>query len=279
MKKKLDKATLIGFLVAVGSLCGSILMDGGSLMAYVNISAGMVVFGGTLGVAFVAFPMSIVKKIPKLMGIAFKEPVTDARPIVEQFVHLASRARKEGLLALEQEVAGLENELLKKGISLVVDGTDPEVVKSVLEIEVESREARHEVGISLFEALGGFAPTLGIIGTVLGLIRILSHIGGAASELAGSIAVAFTATLYGVGSANLLWLPIANKLKRRSAVEAEISSLIIDGVEAIQNGDNPRIVEDKLKGYLAPAGGKKAKNAPAKQGEAATASAPSKAGA
>lgn len=127
--------------------------------------------------------------------------------------------------------------------------------------------------------MGGFAPTLGIIGTVLGLIRILSHIGGAASELAGSIAVAFTATLYGVGSANLLWLPIANKLKRRSAVEAEISSLIIDGVEAIQNGDNPRIVEDKLKGYLAPASGKKAKNAAAKQSEAATAAAPSKAGA
>lgn len=132
MKKKLDKATLIGFIVAMGSLCGSILMDGGSLMAYVNISAGMVVFGGSLGIAFVAFPMSVVKKIPKLMGIAFKEPVTDAGPIVEQFVHLASRARKEGLLALEQEVAGLENELLKKGIGLVVDGTDPEVVKSVL---------------------------------------------------------------------------------------------------------------------------------------------------
>ncbi len=282
MKRKLDKATLIGFVLALGGICGSILIDGGSLFAYVNISAGMVVFGGTLGVAFVSFPLSVVKRMPKLIGFAFKEPATDARPLVQQFVQLAGRARKEGLLALEQEVAGIDHQLLKKGIGLVVDGTDPEVVKSVLEIEVSAREARHEVGIALFEALGGYAPTLGILGTVLGLIRILAHISNAA-ELAGSIAVAFTATLYGVGSANLLWLPVATKLKRRSATEAEMDALIIDGVEAIQNGDNPRIVEDKLAGYLAPVSGKKGKKeaaAPqAAPAAAGAAGAPSKAGA
>ena len=278
MKKKLDKATPIGFVVGIGAICGSILMEGGSLMAYINISAGLIVFGGTLGIAFTAFPMAVVLKIPKLLGIAFKEPSTDATPIVAQFVHLAGRARKEGLLALEQEVAGIDHALLKKGVGLVVDGTDPEVVKSVLEIEVAAREARHEVGIMLFEALGGYAPTLGILGTVLGLIRILAHM-GAAAELAASIAVAFTATLYGVGSANLLWLPMASKLKRRSAMEAEIDALIIDGVEAIQNGDNPRIVEDKLNGYLAPAKGKKAKGAAAPAGQTAAVGAAAKAGA
>ena len=277
MKRKLDKATLIGFVLGLGSLCGSILIEGGSLMAYVNLSAAMVVFGGTLGVAFVSFPMPVVRRLPKLLRLAFKEPVMDARPIVAQFVHLAGRARKEGLLALEQEVASIDHPLLKKGVGLVVDGTDPEVVKSVLEIEVVAREARHEVGVNLFEALGGYAPTLGILGTVLGLIRILAHM-GAANELAASIAVAFTATLYGVGSANLLWLPVATKLKRRSAMEAEIDSLIIDGVEAIQNGDNPRIVEDKLTGYLAPVATKKAKKEAAAQPVSAV-GAPSKAGA
>ena len=205
MKRKLDKATLIGFLVAFGGICGSIVIDGGSLFAYINLSAGMVVFGGTIGVGFVSFPLAVVKRVPKLIGIAFKEPVTDAGPIVQQFVHLAGRARKEGLLALEQEVAGLDHELLKKGIGLVVDGTDPEVVKSVLEIEVAAREARHEVGINLFEALGGYAPTLGILGTVLGLIRYLAHISQATSWRRPSRSPS-RPTLYGVGSANLLWL-------------------------------------------------------------------------
>jgi chemotaxis protein MotA len=176
---------------------------------------------------------------------------------VQQFVHLAGRARKEGLLALEQEVASIEHPLLKKGITMVVDGTDPEVVKSVLNIDVAAKEARHEVGIVLFESLGGYAPTLGIIGTVLGLIRVLGSTSNAA-DLAPAIAVAFTATLYGVGSANLLWLPVASKLKRRSAYEAELDALIIDGVEAIQNGDNPHIVEEKLAGYLTPTKGAKA---------------------
>jgi chemotaxis protein MotA len=282
MKRKLDKATPLGFLIALGCIGGSIVMEHGNLGSYINISAGMIVFGGTFGIAFIAFPMSVVKKMPRLIRLAFKEPVADARQIVQQFVHLAGRARKEGLLALEQEVAAIEYPLLKKGISLVVDGTDPEVVKQVLEIDVMAREARHEVGIGLFEGLGGYAPTLGIVGTVLGLVRILGNMSNAA-ELGPSIAVAFIATLYGIGSANIVWLPLASKLKRQSALEAEIDALIIDGVEAIQNGDNPRIVEDKLAGYLSPGKVKSKKAAveaaPAAAQAGAAAGAPSKAGA
>ena len=161
---------------------------------------------------------------------------------------------------------------------LVVDGTDPEVVKAILEVEIATREARHETGIAMFEALGGFAPTLGILGTVMGLIRILSHI-GSANEMAASIAVAFTATLYGVGSANLFWLPIANRLKRRTAQEMGLAALVVDGVMAIQAGDNPRIVQEKLSGYATPGGGKKAKNAPAEAEAGAAAGAPARAGA
>jgi len=223
----------------------------------------------------VAFPMSVVKRLPKMVMLAMREPVQDPSAIVQQFVKLAERARKEGLLALEQEAPTILDPLIRKGVMLVVDGTDPEVVTQVMEIEIAAREARHEVGISMLEALGGFAPTLGILGTVMGLIRILAHI-GSATEMAASIAVAFTATLYGVGSANLFWLPLANKLKRRSATEAEMASLIVDGVSAIQAGDNPRIVQEKLAGYILPAKGKKAAKdsaAPAGAGAAAKAGA------
>lgn len=255
-KKKLDLATVIGLVVGFGSIAASVLMEHGNLFSYFNVSAFLLVIGGSVGVALIAYPMSVVKRVPKLLMLAFSGPVFDPEGTVEQFVSLAERARKEGLLALEQEAANITNPLLKKGVMLVVDGTDPEVVKSVLEIEIVAREARHEEGIGLFEALGGFAPTLGILGTVMGLIRILSHM-GKAEELAAAIAVAFTATLYGVGSANLLWLPVASKLKRRSAAEAELATLIVDGVVSIQAGDNPRIVREKLAGYIGPVKGKK----------------------
>lgn len=264
MKKKLDLATVLGFVVGLGSLIASIELEHGNIMSYFNISAGLIVFGGTLGAGMIAFPMSVVKRLPKLVMLAMREPIHDPATIVQQFVKLAERARKEGLLALEQEAPNISDALVRKGIMLVVDGTDPEVVTQVLEIDIAAREARHETGISLLEALGGFAPTLGILGTVMGLIRILAHM-NSANEMAASIAVAFTATLYGVGSANLFWLPLASKLKRRSAHEAETAALIVDGVGAIQAGDNPRIVQEKLAGYITPAKGKK----DAKEGAAA----------
>lgn len=277
MKRGFDKGTGIGFVVGLGSIAASVLIEHGNLFSYINISAALLVFGGCIGVGFVAYPFAAVLRIPKLLMVAFGEPKHDEHALVEQFVHLAERARRDGLLALEQEAPKIENPLLKKGIMLVVDGTDPEVVTAVLETETVAREARHEVGIGLFEALGGFGPTLGIIGTVMGLIRILSNLSSPA-ELSASIASAFTATLYGVGSVNLLWLPIASKLKRRSTEEAELSALVSDGVASIQAGDNPRIVREKLAGYLAPTKGKGKKETAAAGAVEATA-VPAKAGA
>ena len=269
MKGSLDKATLGGFALVMIAMLGSIILEGGSPFTLINTSAALLVFGGTIGAGMVSFPLPVVRRIPKLMMLAFREPKDNANALVEQFVTLAERARKEGLLALEQEAATIAHPMLKKGIMFVVDGTDPELVKSMLEIEVSAREQRHEVGIGLFEALGGFAPTLGILGTVMGMIHILSKM-ESATKLAVAISVAFTATLYGVASANLLWLPIANKLKRRTADEAEAAYLIIDGVAAIQAGDNPRIVREKLAGYIAPAKGKGKKNATESDASAGT---------
>lgn len=270
MKKSFDISTVVGFVVGIGAILGSVLIEHGNPMSYFNISASLLVFGGTIGVAFIAHPMGVVKRLPKLLMLSLKQTKYDEEALVEQFVKLAEKARRDGLLALEQEAASISEPMLKKGVMLVVDGTDPEVVKSVLEIEVAAREARHEVGISMFEALGGYAPTLGILGTVMGLIRILAHM-GKANELAAAIAVAFTATLYGVGSANLLWLPLAGKLKRRSAEEAEVAMIIIDGVASLQAGDNPRVVREKLSGYIG--------SAKAKKGKATAEGAPAAAGA
>lgn len=258
MKGGLDKGTLIGFVAIMVAVLGSMLLEGGNPLTMLNASASVLIFGGCIGVGLVSYPLPVVMRIPKLLLLTLKQPAYGAEALVEQFVTLADRARKEGLLALEQEAATITNPMLKKGIMLVVDGTDPEVVKAMLEIEVSAREQRHEVGIGLFEALGGFAPTLGIIGTVMGMIHILANMSDPTS-LAKAISVAFTATLYGVASANLLWLPVANKLKRRTADEAESAYLIIDGVAAIQAGDNPRIVREKLIGYIAPSKSKKSK--------------------
>ncbi len=275
MKKKLDLATVLGFVMSLGCILGSVVLEHGNIMSYFNISAAMIVFGGSFGVLMVCYPLSVVKSMPKVLMHALREPQHNVAGLIQEFVRLAERARKEGLLALEAEAANLTDPLLRKGITLVVDGTDPEVVRGVMEIEIAAREARHEVGIGACEALGGFAPTLGIMGTVMGMIHILAHI-ASASEMSASIAVAFTATLYGVGSANLFWLPLASKLKRRAAAEGEMSALIVDGVAAIQAGDNPRIVHEKLAGYMAPVKGKKAAAAAS---AGAPAGAPSKAGA
>lgn len=274
MKKRFDKGTVIGFVVSIVALLGSILIEHGNPLSYVNVSAALIVFGGSVGIALISYPLPLVLRMPKVFMQSLREPPDLTAKTSEEIVRLAERARKEGLLALEQEAATLTDPILRKGVMLVVDGTDPEVVKAVLEVDIVTREARHEVGIGMFEAMGGFAPTLGIIGTVLGLIRILSHI-ASATELAASIAVAFTATLYGVGSANLFWLPIANRLKRRSAAEAGLAALILDGVMAIQAGDNPRIVQEKLNGYITPASGKKAKAAKGAEAAAGAAASPS----
>ena len=139
MKKAFDLSTIIGFLVGIGAIAGSVLIEHGNLFSYFNISATLLIFGGTIGVAFVAYPMSVVKRLPKLMMIAFKETKYDDEALVEQFVKLAEKARRDGLLALEQEAASIADPMLKKGVMLVVDGADPEVVKSVLEVEVLSR--------------------------------------------------------------------------------------------------------------------------------------------
>lgn len=229
-----------------------LILEGGSILGLIGISAILIVFGGTVGVLVVAFGLAGFLKVPKLIMLGLRGAKERPEELIAQLVSLAEKARREGLLSLEEESQSIQDAFLKKGLTLVIDGTDPEQVRSILEIDLISMEERHTHGMDILKAAGGFAPTLGIIGTVLGLISVLSELGGDTEELGHSIALAFIATLYGVGSANLFWLPIAENLKVKSKEEVHLKNMIMEGILSIQGGDNPRVVEEKLQGFLAP---------------------------
>jgi chemotaxis protein MotA len=214
-----------------------------------NLPSAMIVFGGTIGTVIVAFPLERVTKLGKVLGVAFRQEMTSDRELVSLFVRLSERARREGLLALETEAQLVEDHSIQKGLLLVVDGTDPELVREIMESDVASMSERHEGMFAMFAAAGGFAPTMGIIGTVMGLVNVLSHL-DKPDELGKSIATAFIATLYGVLSANVFWLPVGERLKQRNKEEVARRTLAVEGVLAVQAGDNPRVVREKLDAFL-----------------------------
>lgn len=247
----MDIATLIGLVLAWGAFLGSILIEGGDLAALVNPSAALLVFGGTLGASMICFPLSTVTSLPGIVKNAFLSKKEDVGHLIKTLVGYAEKARREGLLALEDEVQKMDDPFLKKGIQLAIDGTDPELVREIMQTDIQFLGSRHHEGANLFGTMGGFAPTLGVIGTVSGLVHMLANLSDPGS-MGPSIAAAFIATLYGVCSANLLFLPLGNKLKAISHEEVLVREIIMEGILAIQAGDNPRIVEEKLKAFLSP---------------------------
>ncbi|MHB8842134.1 MAG: flagellar motor protein [Candidatus Aquicultor sp.] len=247
----MDFATIIGISLAIFSLLISVVIEGGSLGSLINVPAAILVFGGTFGATMVCFPISAIKKFPKWLSMALKEKKTDIHEVIAIIVTLAETARREGILKLENMVEDLENAYLKQGVNLVVDGTDYEVAKAIMKTELELMQERHRQGAKFFESAGGYAPTMGIIGTVMGLVHVLGNLSDA-GNLGGAIATAFIATFYGVSSANILWLPIAAKLKSRSNDETIAREIIMEGVLSIQAGESPRIIEDRLKSFLSP---------------------------
>jgi chemotaxis protein MotA len=251
----LDISTLAGLGLAWGGLVLAILWEGNwsphALILFANGSAFVLIVLGTFGSTVISFPMAVTKDSMNILKKALFEENFDPRETINMMVGFATKARREGLLGLEEDIANLADPFLKKGLQLVVDGTEMEMVRNILENDLASLEARHKVGEAYFGTLGGFAPTLGIIGTVAGLVHALYNISDP-SKLAGAIAVAFIATFYGIGFANLIFLPVANKLKMRSHEEVMVRTLMIEGILSISAGDNPRIVEEKLKAYLSP---------------------------
>jgi chemotaxis protein MotA len=243
--------TAIGIGIACFGLLGGAVMEGTPLASLWNIPAILFVVVGTLGVTTASVGVDEMKKIPVLYKkvIAGHEP--DMRAQVEHLVSYAERARKDGLLALEEELDGIDDAYTRKGLQLVVDGTDPELVAEILDAEIDGMKGRHKQGVNTFEQAGGFAPTMGILGTVLGLVAVLQKL-DQPETLGPSISAAFIATLLGVGTANIVFLPVARRLKQLSDAESAARNLVLEGILAVQSGDNPRVVQEKLLSFVPP---------------------------
>ena len=248
----MDPATLIGIALAVISLLIMMIMEGSSPMAIVLMPAMILVFGGTFGAAIAGSSMADVKKIGgwfKLALLPAKVPPVSDR--ISTLVSLAEKARKEGLLALEAQVKDIDDPFLKRGLQMGIDGTDPEELRQVLEGEITAKKGEDKVAAKFFNAMGGYAPTIGIIGTVVGLIHVLENL--SKPEMLGPlIAGAFVATLWGVLSANIFWLPMGAKITRISELQAAQMELLVEGITEIQAGTSPRAVRQKLIALVPP---------------------------
>lgn len=247
----MDLATVGGVVMAVVALLLGFTLDGGNATALLNLAAFVLVFGGTLGATLASVSFLQFVKAFKALRVAMVHHSPEALTVVEGLVTLAVVARREGLLALEERLEGMDDDFLRRGIQWVVDGVDPELVRGMMETELSYIEERHQKVAHVFEAAGGFAPTMGIIGTVMGLVHVLGNLSDV-NRLGPQIATAFTATLYGVASANVLWLPLANKLKSVNEQEMLLREVTMEGVLSIQAGENPNILGEKLRTFLAP---------------------------
>lgn len=245
----MDIIILVGLIVAFGGLIGGYMLDGGHLIALFIPSALLIVFGGTIGAVIVSFPGSQLKEIGTALSMAFRNRSDPPQAMINALTDMATIARREGVLALEQRALEEPNPFLHEGLLMVVDGTDPELTRQILELEMDALENQHEGYAKIFEAAGGYAPTMGIIGTVLGLIHVLGNLADP-DALAPAIAVAFTATLYGVFSANVVYLPIAARIKARSKEQIGRMELMLEGILALQAGENPQLIRKKLTSFL-----------------------------
>jgi chemotaxis protein MotA len=245
----MDIASLAGILLAFIMLIGAFMLEGGSIGMLLVGTAAMIVFGGTFGATIVSFSLEEIKRMPYFFKSVFKPTQIDFNEYLELLVKNADKARREGFLSLENQLDQIDNPFLVQGLQMVIDGTDPELTQSILEMEIEVYEKNEMLGVQIFMAMGGFAPTMGIIGTVMGMVNVLSNL-STPDQLGGSIAVAFLATLYGISTANLLWIPFASKIKNNIKKQTFLMEMMLEGIMSIQGGENPRVLREKLKIFL-----------------------------
>jgi chemotaxis protein MotA len=244
-----DWLSLVGFLLGVFAVVGGNLLEGGNLAFLVNGPAIIIVFGGTLGAVMLQTPPQLFVNALKTLHWVGKPPRIDMQQRIQKIVQWSILARKEGLLGLENEIDHEPDSFVRKGLQLLVDGNETEIIRDCLELEMNAKEQQDLNAAKVFEAMGGYAPTLGILGAVLGLIQVMQNLTDPA-RLGQGIAIAFVATIYGVGLANLVFLPIAGKLKAHIRKMALLKELTIEGIVAIAEGENPRNIELKLSGFL-----------------------------
>jgi chemotaxis protein MotA len=245
----MDKLTLLGLVVGMTGIMSGQILEGGDPAILFQGAAFLIVLGGTLGAVMVQCPARVFVTAIKMGRWAFIPPPMSSRDSIRQLVSLSTLARKDGILALEGRIGTIGDPLLRKGLQLLVDGNSAEIIRKTLDVDIHSWEQLRWQSARVWESAAGYAPTIGIIGAVLGLMHVMQNL-SEPSKLGGGIAVAFVATIYGVAFANLLFLPIANKLKSILMQQADMLELVVDGLVGIANGDNPRLLEIKLQSYI-----------------------------
>lgn len=245
----MDFLSLLGLLLGLGAILGGNLLEGGHLGALLNGPAALIVLGGTIGAILLQTPISTFARGLSILGWVFVPPRIDLPEGIESIVKWSQIARKEGLLGLEAMTDIEPDPFARKGLQLLVDGTDPDVIRNVLEVDLETQEARDLRAAKIFESMGGYSPTIGIIGAVMGLIHVMENLADP-TQLGRGIAVAFVATIYGVGFANLIALPVGNKLKSVVQRQTRYREMVLEGLLSIAEGENPRSIELKLLGFM-----------------------------
>jgi chemotaxis protein MotA len=249
MSKGLDKGSLGGIVVAMGGIFLGLTLEGGKIMQIAQPTAALIVLGGTLGAVMLQFPLSVIGAAFGSLVTVFFEPGEDPMHAVQEMVRYAHKARKDGIVSLDREVESVQDPFLKKSLMLAVDGTEPDELRNIMQLDLDNRAERDENIPRVFESAGGFSPTVGIIGAVLGLIQVMQHLDNI-GEVGRGIAVAFVATIYGVGAANLFFLPASGKLKIRLREEELRHEIILEGVISVLEGMNPRMLETKLLSFI-----------------------------
>jgi chemotaxis protein MotA len=247
-KNAMDKSSIIGILVAVGGILAGLLIEGGSVGQILQPTAAMIVFGGTLGAVMLQFPLATVLAAFRKIAQVFASKPPESVQATRQIVDFANKARRSGIVSLDQDLGRIQDPFLKQALTLAVDGTEPSELRKIMEIQIENRAEEEERIPAVFESAGGFSPTIGIIGAVLGLIQVMQHL-DKIDEVGRGIAVAFVATIYGVGAANLILLPAAGKLRIRIREERMRREMLLEGVISILEGMNPRMIEVKMQSF------------------------------
>lgn len=246
----MDIATILGIISAFGLVLIAIFMGGG-VQLFINIPALMIVVGGTLGATMINYPLKDVFGVFNVVKKALFTKNIPVDELIKRFIKFANKSRKEGILALEGEIKDVTDDFLKKGVQLSIDGLEPQEIRDVLETEIDFIRSRHQLGAEIFATMGAFAPALGMIGTLIGLVQMLQTMDDP-SSIGPSMAVALLTTFYGSIMANIVCLPISGKLRTRSKEEVLTKDLSVQGIIALANGDNPRILEQKLLAFLPP---------------------------
>lgn len=244
----MDSISLIGITLALAAILVGQVLEGGHVASLIQPTAFLIVIGGTLGAVMLQSSLRVFKSGMQMIRWVFVPPRLDHAALIADVVNWSHVARKEGLLSLESQIPSIDDPFIRKGLQLLVDGVEPERLREVLEVEIDTWESQMKQGAKIWEAAGGYAPTIGILGAVMGLIHVMENLSDP-SKLGSGIAVAFVATIYGVGSANLIFLPVSKKLLGVIGTLTALREMVVDGLVGIANGDNPRIIESRLQGY------------------------------